>query len=386
MKHAQLFVLLLLWSCSEILEPEIIETERIAIIEIFGYSLCPNCPFADHAADSLYIEFEDKLCVLEYHYPQFGDTLSPQSETSNRAEWYNITGFPTAYINGRIRKEGASANVINEYRNFILSELSKAPPVKFELENRLTGLSLSGTLSVALNFIDANGIDFQNTRLFSILNEDSIFFKQTGAPDSIYNHTVRKFIPEGDSGVSISPGETMIQLPYSLKPSWNREKMEAVIFLQNMQSKEVYQASCLRFDSIISVPYSFYVEAPDTIQYVNPTEEAVFNFELYNTGTENDYYNLEVMGVGFPKSWNVQFCYGNVCLISGLPYNVIDTISAGECDTAIAIHAFTDTLKTTGVVDFTIIPQSDTTLVEKYRLYVVTSKMISKYGFYKNKK
>jgi len=371
MKYIYIFLLLFCLRCSDILTPEqVIETERIVLLEIFGYSLCSNCPVADHAADSLYIEFNGKLNVLEYHYPMLGDTLSPQSETNNRAQWYNVTTFPTAFINGRIKREGAGENIIDIYRNYIKSELSREPSVELELENIVSGLS--GIIKVYLKFTSPDFIDFENSNLFCILTEDSVFFKQSGAMDSIYNHTVRLFIPDGE-GVPISENDTILEFPYTFKPFWNMKQIEMVVFLQNLITKEVYQATGLKLDSILTSPYSFHVEASDTIQSINPGEEAVFSFKLYNTGTEDDVYMLELIGVGFPDSWLVQFCYGNLCLISGLPYRVFETIAVGEADTGIAVHVFTDTLQTTGIMEFTFSSQSDTTLVEKYNLSVVTS-------------
>lgn len=370
MKYITIFLLFFCLECSEILTPEQIETERIVLLEIFGYSLCSNCHFADHAADSLYREFSGELYVLEYHYPQLGDTLSPQSETNNRAQWYNVTAFPTAFINGRIRREGAGEKVIDEYRNYIQLERGREPPVNLELENSI--FNSSGILKIFIDYTNEDLIDFGDTRLFCILTEDSVFFKQSGAMDSIYNHTVRLFIPDG-KGISISENDTILELPYTLKSFWDRERIELIVFLQNLTTKEVYQAAGLKLDSLIPTPYSFYVETSDTIQNINPGEEAVFTFQLYNTGIEDDEYMLELIGVGFPDSWLVQFCYGNLCLISGLPYRVLETIAVGEADTGIAVHVFTDTLQTTGIMEFTFSSQSDTTLVEKYNLSVVTS-------------
>jgi len=241
-------LLLLLAGCSKIVYPPNRVTERNVLLEVFGYNRCTNCPFSDHAADSLYTEFGGKVFVLEYHYlvsalpSQFQDTLSPQPVTNNRCDWYNVTAFPTAFIDGNINHEGADENVIDTYRNYINVDLSKQTPLGISLEN--DEFTNSGIIKVHLTYSDS--IPFEKTRLFLIITEDSVLFVQSGVEDSVYNHTVRTILPDSN-GLSITENDTIEELPYSIKNFWNKKRLEAVVFIQNVETKEIYQTKGIKF-------------------------------------------------------------------------------------------------------------------------------------------
>lgn len=127
------------------------------------------------------------------------------------------------------------------------------------------------------------------------------------------------------------------------------------------------------FILLILATYSFEVEYSDTIQNIEPESLAVFEFKLHNTGTDDDVYEVDVVEVDIPGSWFVMLCCGGKCYGSGLPYHVFDTLAAGESDTAIAVDVYTDTTKTTGIMDFSITSQGNPSLVEEFTLYVNTN-------------
>ena len=127
---------------------------------------------------------------------------------------------------------------------------------------------------------------------------------------------------------------------------------------------------------LILATYSFEVTHTDTVVNVQPESLAIFRFHLYNTGTDDDVYILNLVGVDWPSSWFVQFCYSGGCLFSGLPYRVNDSISAGNSDTLISIEVFTDTLHYNGIMRFTIRSQGEPSLMDTFFLYVNTTEGI----------
>jgi len=122
--------------------------------------------------------------------------------------------------------------------------------------------------------------------------------------------------------------------------------------------------------------YSYNVIPPDTIQNINSGEIANFRFQLYNTGTEDDIYSLNLLGIDISDSWFVQFCYDNICLNTGLPYRVSDTIKADSADTSISIEVFTDATQDTGILEFIVQSTGDTSLADTFHLYVYAAEGI----------
>lgn len=127
---------------------------------------------------------------------------------------------------------------------------------------------------------------------------------------------------------------------------------------------------------LLLATYSFEVVHTDTVVNINPNEIGVFKFTLTNTGTDDDVYGLDLIGIDMPQDWFVQFCYAGQCLYSGLPYRVLDTIPAGESDTTISIEVFTDTTHYNGIMRFTISSRGDPSLSDTFFLYVNTTQGI----------
>jgi len=123
---------------------------------------------------------------------------------------------------------------------------------------------------------------------------------------------------------------------------------------------------------LILTTYSFEVTHTDTVANILPESLALFEFHLYNTGSYDDVYLLDLTGVDWPSSWFVQFCYSGGCLFSGLPYRVRDSIPSGQADTLIAIEVFTDTLEYNGSLRFIISSLGDPGLRDTFYLYVNT--------------
>ena len=249
MRRFHLFFLLIVVvvsGCSKILYPEVEETSRNVLLEVFGHNRCVNCPFADDAADSLYVAYGGRVFVLEYHYmiesmpPQFRDTLSPQPETNNRWDWYGGgDAFPTTFINGSEKIVGADDNTYNTFSSLIDVILGKPAPVDIEMENNL--YSTSGVLKVKLTWEDTT---IENARLFCLIVEDSVVFLATGAIDTFFNHVVRGFYPD-ENGIPVNTLNTLVEIPYTLEQHWDTENLEMVVFIQNTETKEILQAQGL---------------------------------------------------------------------------------------------------------------------------------------------
>jgi len=230
----------LLIFCSE--APRVIEepTGRVVLAEDFSFARCTYCPYAEDALDSLFTEFKDSLAVIIYHRRVLGDTLSP-AYIAVRESLYQITASPTVVFDGiyNVQTEDPEQDY-STYKSCIINERNKEPKLKLQLETNLIGNSVNLNLQV----IVVDSILASDYRLFFALYEDSVYFKQTGAPDSIFNFVVRKMIPD-EKGIPVGlnyPDSIVKEVDFNLQDSWNRDRLGVVAFIQDMETKEVLQA------------------------------------------------------------------------------------------------------------------------------------------------
>lgn len=233
-------ILLLIVSCSD--SPEIKKEpgNRIVLAEFFTFARCVYCPYAEHALDSLLNEYRDSLAVIAYHRRALGDTLSPPYVVV-RESLYSIQTSPIVVFDGlhKIQTEKPEDDY-PVYKNCIISERSRKTNLRLRLESTLEG----NLASLKIHIIAIDSIKPSDYRLFIVITEDSVYFKQTGAPDSIFYFVMRKMIPD-EQGIEINlvyPDSIIEERDFLIQSNWNINKVGIVVFIQDMETKEVMQA------------------------------------------------------------------------------------------------------------------------------------------------
>ncbi|HOK22951.1 MAG TPA: hypothetical protein PKU94_02345 [Candidatus Hydrothermia bacterium] len=173
----------------------------IPVFEVFGYARCANCPVVEHALDSLKENYGDSIVVLEYHMRILGDTLSPKT-IEERESIYGIgTAAPITIVHGEVILQGSEGINTELFRNYYNSIRHKEDSVLLNISMATDADSFKFTVS-------AEGeLDPGAKKLYAFVTQDSIVFKQVGAPDTIFNNVVRFLIsmpPEFPVRVNIS--------------------------------------------------------------------------------------------------------------------------------------------------------------------------------------
>ncbi len=226
--------------CSESPEIKKEPAGRIVLAEFFTFARCVYCPYAEEALDSLSKEYGDSLAVIAYHRRALGDTLSP-SYVAVRESLYSIQTSPIVVFDGlhKVQTEKPEDNYPT-YKNYIITEQGKTTALKLSIESRINTYSVH----LKVTIIPIDSIESNNFRLFLILTEDSVYFKQIGAPDSIFYFVMRKMIPD-EQGIQINPvypDSIIKEIDFNLQSNWKVNKLGIVVFVQDMETKEVIQA------------------------------------------------------------------------------------------------------------------------------------------------
>jgi hypothetical protein len=226
--------------CSEapIVEEE--PTGRIVLAELFTYARCVFCPFAEHALDSLSQEYGDSLAVIAYHRRQLGDTLSPVS-VAVRESLYQITTSPAVVFDGLdlVQTEDPDANY-SVYKGWIVNERNRTPLLRLGIDASVD----AGAINLTLHVVSLDSIETGDYHYFFAVYEDSVYFAQSGAPESTFYYVVREMAPDAyGASIGISyPDSTAYSESIVLKSSWDVDKLGVVAFVQDMASHEVLQA------------------------------------------------------------------------------------------------------------------------------------------------
>jgi len=239
-RYSIFFVFLFFLSCSESPEIKKEPAGRIVLAEFFTFARCTYCPYAEHALDSLSKEFGDSLAVIAYHRRALGDTLSPPY-VAVRESLYSIQTSPIVVFDGlHIVQTEKPEDDYPTYKNYVELERGDTTFLKLQLDVTVQGSSINlKSMLVPLDTIEQG-----NYRLFLIVVEDSVYFKQVGAPDSIFYFVMRKMVPDVE-GIEINPvfPDTLVkETNFFIQPDLNIDKLGIVAFVQNMRTKEVIQA------------------------------------------------------------------------------------------------------------------------------------------------
>lgn len=221
----------LLCGCSRLPTPEEPATVPIIpVFEVFGYARCSNCPAVEHALDSIKFEFDDSVVVLQYHMRILGDTLSPQS-ILERQNLYNVgSSAPVTVIHGEEILQGSSGVSTQLFKAYYSSIRSREDSVAVVIASHLEGDSVLFTLSVKEETV------VPGARLFIFVTQDSIIFKQTGVPDTIFNNVVRFY------SSLLAEFPCQVRVSRTLFPQGN-----FVALLQDTLSKKIISVTQRRF-------------------------------------------------------------------------------------------------------------------------------------------
>jgi len=210
---------------------------RIVLLELFVQATCSTCPHAEFCLEDLSWEYgPEKVILLEEHL--WGDGYDTE-ETNARYNWYieqGGKGTPDLFINGLTRRiqglacEDIDKNFVN-YKKNIDSELAKCSYIK---------LSALKTVSNSNIIIEGKLKNISSLSLKDLAVCGMVY--QEGDEPGI-SYWVRDIFPFQDLPLLL-PQDTFDYkfISEPLIQEENKDKFHAVIFVQNLLTKEVLQA------------------------------------------------------------------------------------------------------------------------------------------------
>lgn len=249
------------------------QNERVMLLESFTNAGCDPCAQQNPALDALIAANADRVAAIKYHtnwpFPDDPMYLDNPSDLDTRTEFYGISSVPTAIIDGN-RYFSAPSNLSQS----IIDQLLNIPS-PIDLHVSLNADTLNNILGINVSGITYNQL-VGDIRLFvGIIGKETHFESAPGPNgEKDFYHVLKKMLPaaSGQCLENLEAGTSFnFIFEHELTQHQGLENLSAVVWIQNYNTKEVYQACKCNAQST-----SVSETSQETVQvFPNPTTEVV---------------------------------------------------------------------------------------------------------------
>jgi hypothetical protein len=219
---------------------------KVVLIEDFANVSCIPCVASNKVIEAVSNSYGPaKLAIVKFatNFPAQNDLfyLAAKEICDQRMSYYNIIAAPTTIIDGITRL----------YSLTDTTTLKTAVDAKLAVTPRF-GIGAYGSfegdyvVNVNVKFIDTSGINLSDLVIHTVLTETDIEFEQAPGSngETKFYDVTRLMLPSKDGTPIrqlIDQGEIIFTFEDALLSSWNLEKLNFVVYIQNKTTKEIYQ-------------------------------------------------------------------------------------------------------------------------------------------------
>jgi hypothetical protein len=213
-------------------------------------------------------EFANDIAIIEWY---IGDAFEIPVGYDRAYNMFEIIGTPTAWFDGAEIVLGASPP--SAYNNYLpIYQERKSTPSDFLIEMEITPED-NGEFGVTTTIESLNGTNTENIAAFVVLTESHIAYPACGL-DTLH-FVARKCYPDKNgTPLDFSDQASLsFNTVVSLEDNFVEENCEVIVFVQNMDTEEIYQGtSQALFQSTTGIEN---VICQDINVYPNPANDFV---------------------------------------------------------------------------------------------------------------
>lgn len=249
------------------------------LFELFTGVRCPYCPAAANAVAQM---LEEGLAIapVGYHTSAFSTDLYYTSETNARANYYNISAYPTLMADGTLKYEGggsASQTNYSSYKNFYNQRINQPSPFTIDLSCEPDA---SGQWMVHCTVNQVGECSSTNLRVMMALTQCNIDVSWQGMQG--LHHVCRDMIPTQNGTVFTGPTMTIDE---AFEMNWPKDDCYITAWVQsNSNPKEVYQA--VRIPLAMNLDYDLVLGSVQTTTATNCSGMVTPTISVLNSGHE----------------------------------------------------------------------------------------------------
>lgn len=220
------------------------QNERMLILESFTNTGCGPCAMYNPGMDALIANNRDKVVAIKYHvnWPSSADPmyLHNTSDNGSRVSYYGVNSVPHVVVDGN-RFSGNSGDITQS----IIDQLSV---IESPLELRLFWELNEAQDAITVHVMGRASTDIEGSlKLYVGVIEKEIHFNSAPGPngEKDFYDVMKKLLPSS-SGQSLNSLEANGYFAYTftwkLANIYNMDQLDAIAWVQNSNTKEVYQA------------------------------------------------------------------------------------------------------------------------------------------------
>lgn len=224
-----------------------IDEPRMSLVEIITSANCAPCALQNetwqHEIESP--AFASRVATIRYHvwWPRPTDLLWKQSSEWSRPRTIylfnplpeNQYAAPKAWVGGQMISQKAT-----EWKAAAETDMEKPAGARIELTPRREG----STIQLDIKVTGISTAAYSDLRLHTVLLESDIEYND-GNAENFHFLVMRRMYPDAEGEtVSLANGQiATFTRSMSIESNWNPEKLDVVVFLQSVGTKEVLQAA-----------------------------------------------------------------------------------------------------------------------------------------------
>ncbi len=220
------------------------QNERILLLESFTNTGCGPCAMYNPGMDALIANNRDKVVAIKYHvnWPSSADPmyLHNTSDNGSRVSYYGVNSVPHVVVDGN-RFSGNSGDITQS----IIDQLSV---IESPLELRLFWELNEAQDAITVHVMGRASTDIEGSlKLYVGVIEKEIHFNSAPGPngEKDFYDVMKKLLPNS-GGQSLGSLEANGYFAYTftwqLANIYNMDQLDAIAWVQNSNTKEVYQA------------------------------------------------------------------------------------------------------------------------------------------------
>ena len=225
-----------------------ISPNTVVLLEDFANVSCVPCVNSNRIIESLTnVRYgHSKLVAIKYptNFPSPNDPfyLANTTDCNSRINYYSVFFAPTTVIDGLLKPTSTDSLEVIAAIDQRLTKL-----LQFQMDVSSTIVGSEYLITVTLKVLNGAGVDFSNCVLHTVVTETNIEFSTPPGSngETKFYDVMRTMLPSnaGQSLIGISQMEEVeFQVQTTINQSWVVSNLHVIAFIQNVITKEVYQA------------------------------------------------------------------------------------------------------------------------------------------------